>query len=96
MTEEEKIKKALLKKALGYCAREVVEEYVLDEDGNKKLAKKKVTKKHISPDVTAVRVLLQEYSDDMASEIENMSDEELLLEKTQLLKKLKEDGDADL
>ena len=43
MNDEDKIRKALLKKALGYSADEVVEEYALD-DGEEKLVKKKVTK----------------------------------------------------
>ena len=96
MNEEEKIKKALLKKALGYETREVVEEYVLDDDGNKKLSKKKVTKKHVSPDISAVKILLQQYNSDLSCEIENMTDEELLAERTRLLKLLKEEEDANL
>ena len=40
-----KIQKALLKKALGYNCDEVVEEYVVDDDGNEILTKKKITKK---------------------------------------------------
>lgn len=39
------IEDALLKKALGYEAKEVVEEYVIDESGESKLSKKKITKK---------------------------------------------------
>lgn len=96
MEEEEKIRKALLKKALGYQTNEVVEEYVLDEDGNAKLSKKKVTKKHISPDISAMRVLLERYYTDIADDIRNMSDEELLAERTRLLKMLKEEEDAGL
>lgn len=96
MDDEEKIKKALLKKALGYQTNEVVEEYVLDEEGNAKLSKKKVTRKHISPDISAMRVLLERYHSDLADEIRNMSDEELLAERSRLLKMLKEEDDANL
>lgn len=96
MDEEEKIRKALLKKALGYQANEVVEEYVLDEDGNEKLSKKKVTKKHISPDISAVRMLLERYYTDIADDIRNMTDEELLAERARLLKLIKEEDDANL
>ena len=96
MDEEEKIRKALLKKALGYQTHEVVEEYVMDEDGGQRLAKKKVTKKHVSPDIAAMRVLLERYSTDMAEEIRNMSDEELLKERARLIKLIKEEDDGNL
>ena len=61
MEDEEKIKKALLKKALGYNADEVIEEYSFDEEGQIKLSKKKVTKKHYSPDISAMKVLFEKY-----------------------------------
>ena len=48
---EKEIKNALYKKAIGYEANEVVEEFVLDESGDYKLNKKKVTKKHISQEI---------------------------------------------
>ncbi len=96
MDDEEKIRKALLKKALGYMASETVEEYVLDENGQEKLAKRKVTKKHVSPDIAAVRVYLERYNTDLADSIRGMSDEELLAEQTRLLKLLKEEYDGNL
>lgn len=96
MNEEEKLRKALLKKALGYDTHEVVEEYVLDDDGCEKLAKKKVTKKHISPDISAMRVLLERYYSDISDEIKNMSDEELLAERARLLKIIKEEENANI
>ncbi len=94
--EEEKIKKALLKKALGYMADEVVEEYVMGEDGEEKLAKRKVTKKHVSPDISAIRVFLERYDTDLSSQIKNMTDEELYEEKAKLIKLLKEEYDGNL
>ena len=60
MEDEDKIRKALLKKALGYNADEVIEEYTFDDEGQIKLSKKKVTKKHFSPDISAVKVLLSD------------------------------------
>ena len=59
------------KKAKGYTASEVVEEYVMDEEGLK-LTKKKVTKKHIPPDITAAKLLLE-----LEPDIESLTDEEL-------------------
>lgn len=94
--EEDKIKAALLKKALGYSASETVEEYTIDEDGESKLLKKKVTKKHFSPDIAAVKVLLERYYKTYEEKVLDMSDEDLLKEKQvleQLLKGEKEGGD---
>ena len=45
---EKKVKAALVKKALGYDATEVVEEYVSDEAGEVKLSKKKGNQKERS------------------------------------------------
>lgn len=92
-TKKEKInnqsdfKKALIKKALGYDYKEVVEEYVSSDEGEIKLTKKKVTKKNVPPDITAIKLLLE----DMPS-ISSMSDEELLKEKERLLKLIKEEN----
>ena len=94
MEEEDKIKKALLKKALGYSASDVVEEYSV-EDGKEKLAKKKVTKKHYSPDISAVKVLLERYYKTYEDKILDMSDQELELERARLKKILKGDSDGD-
>ncbi|MBE7061225.1 MAG: hypothetical protein E7382_01650 [Clostridiales bacterium] len=83
-------KEALIKKALGYDATEVVEEYVSSEEGEVKLTKKKVTKKNVPPDITAIKILLE----DNQTSIEDMSDEELEREKTRLLKLLGESIEA--
>ena len=80
-------KQVLIKKALGYDVKEVVEEYVSDEDGTVKLSKKKVTKKNVPPDLTALKMLLE--SD---KPISSMSDEELEKEKTRLLELLKQNS----
>lgn len=89
LDEEDKIKKALMKKALGYCADEVVEEYSIDDKGEVKLAKKKVTKKHFSPDISAVKVLLERYYKTYEDKVLSMSDEELSLEQERLKNLLK-------
>ncbi len=81
---EKEITNALYKKAFGYDTNEVVEEFVLDEGGDYKLSKRKVTKKHISPDLTAVKMLLEKI--ESKTEIySDMSDEELMREKLRLL-----------
>ncbi len=77
-------KKALIKKALGYDAIETVEEYA-DSDGEIKLLKKKVTKKNVPPDVTALKLLLESEQTPVSS----MSDEQLEQEKKRLIELLK-------
>ncbi|MBE7089457.1 MAG: hypothetical protein E7362_01475 [Clostridiales bacterium] len=84
-SEENKLKTALLKKALGYEAKETIEEYVSD-DGEIRLSKRKVTKKNVPPDITAIKMLLGESQTD----ITEMTDEELLAERDRLLNILKE------
>ncbi len=84
------IEDALLKKALGYEAKEVVEEFVADEKGNFKMCKKKVTKKHISPDISAAKVLLEHYENVDMGKYDNMTEEELMRVKLELIKLLKE------
>lgn len=91
MEEEERIRKALLKKALGYSADEVVEEYATDDDGATKLIKKKVTKKHFSPDISAIKVLFEKYYKTYVEELADMSDQELEKEKERLLQIIKEE-----
>ena len=79
-------KSAIEKKALGYDTTEVVEEYVSDDSGEIRLSKKKVTKKSVPPDLTALKMLL----DSEEEPIETMTDEQLEDEKKRLLKLLKD------
>lgn len=85
VTKQELIE-ALIKKALGYDATEVVEEYVGNDDGEVKLSKKKVTTKNVPPDMSALKILL----DDSQKEVGQMTDEELEKEKIRLINLLKE------
>jgi hypothetical protein len=75
----EELESALLKKALGYLSTEITEEYSTIE-GEIKLSKKKVTKKRVPPDLIAIKLLLDNKSDN----IESMSDEDLEKEKARL------------
>ena len=77
------LKDALIKKALGCSHTEVVEEYVTEE-GEIKLTKKKVTTKNEPPDVTAIKLLIEEKDD-----LTEMTDEELEAEKKRLIGLLK-------
>ena len=88
---KKKIGKALAKKAVGYSAKEVVEEYQ-DDDGVMRLTKKRVTKKHVPPDTQAAKMIVDGAFDE-ADEIENMTDEQLEKERQRLIKTLKEGKD---
>lgn len=79
------IEDTILKKALGYEVTETVEEYAVGDDGIKKLVKLKETKKHIPPDLSAARVVLDEMN---RQGIERMTDSELEKEKQRLLKEI--------
>ena len=79
----DKIKKALLKKALGYTSTEVIEEYTNTDEGMI-LQKKKVTSKDIPPDLASFKALID--SQDTKGEFDDMTDEQLLEEKEKLLK----------
>ncbi len=83
---QQDLKDALIKKALGYDVKEVVEEYSSDGDGEVKLSKKKVTTKNVPPDMTALKILLDENQKDF----NQMTDEELCAEKIRLLCLLKQ------
>jgi hypothetical protein len=89
------IENALLKRALGYTAEDVVEEYTVDDNNDCKLCKKKVTKKHISPDISAGKMLLEYYENLTTSKYQNMTEEQLKQEKLKLIKLLKEEGEND-
>ncbi len=75
-----------MKKALGYNATEVVCEYVASQEGEIILTKKKVTKKNVPPDVTALKLVMDK--DDLS--LECLSDEQLESEKLRLLKLLED------
>lgn len=88
--KQKNVEKALYKSAVGYSQNEVIEEYAPQEDGSMRLSKKKVTKKVVSPDISAAKVLLEHYSKNEGKRLDGMSDEELEREKQRLLKMLKE------
>lgn len=85
--QQDKVKDAVLKVALGYSLEEVTEEYDA-RDGELKLVRRKETRKDVPPDLKAVKLLLGEQEDYSA-----LSDEELETEKIRLLKQLKEEND---
>ena len=82
--DEQQIKQALIKKALGYDATEVVEEYAQTQEGEVTLNKRKVTKKNVPPDISAIKMLLEQEQ----TPIFEMSDQQLEQEKMRLLQLL--------
>lgn len=85
----QKIQKALLKRALGYDCSETVEEYAVN-DGDLTVIKKKVTTKNVPPDISAVKVLLENLSQNNEGDLTKLSDSQLESEKQRLLALLKE------
>ena len=79
------INEALIKKAVGFDTKEIVEEYALDGEGEIKLSKKKVTIKCVPPDVSALKMVM-----DLATPLSSYTDEELEAEKERLILMLKE------
>lgn len=89
-SNEEVVEQALIKKALGYDAEEITEEYIYDKDTMQSiLSKKKVLVKHFPPDVSAIKILLSYYGNKTFDELENLTDDELLTERDKLLEQLK-------
>lgn len=86
-TNNKKIEKALLDKALGYETKEVVEEYSLSGD-ELVLQKRKTSVKTYPPDLSALQMLLERKGED---DISLLSDKELEEEKQKLIKLLKEE-----
>lgn len=85
--KKEKIEKALMKKAMGYDFEESVEEFSLDEENGKyKPCKKRISKKHMPPDIPAMKALLSLC--DNSSKYDLMTEEELLKERARLLQEL--------
>ena len=71
-----KIEKSIIKKALGYNYKEVIDEYAID--GNQKtLVKRKVTTKNVPPDLTAVKMLLDDITNQQ-KDYSNMTDKEIV------------------
>lgn len=80
---KEKLKKKLLQKAMGYDYEEVSEEYVI-EDGEMKLSKRKINKKHCPADNSAIKVLLEEKEEDF----DLLSEEQLKSERERILQEI--------
>ena len=83
MTSKE-TKEALMKSAAGVVSSDVVEEFSLDESGEMKLVKRKITKKEYPPNISALKTLAEIRI--KSDELDALSDEQLESEKVRLLK----------
>lgn len=82
MKPNEEILDAVIKRACGYKAHEVVEEYAV-VDGSLELVKRKITTKDVPPDMTAAKMIFD------GNEMSELSDEQLEREKARLMSELK-------
>lgn len=82
---EHKVKDALLKKALGFTVEELTEEYNFVEN-EAVLTKRKRTKKHYPPDLSAIQLVLNNL--DNFTHLERLNIKQLEAEKEKLIKKL--------
>lgn len=82
--ESNKIQSALYRKAIGYDVQEIVEEYSQENE----LVKRRITTKHMPPDMSALKTLIELKGEE--NDLSKMSDEELEKLKVKLLKQLSE------
>ena len=80
--------KAIKRLVKGFCLKEEVNEYVLDDKGNKQLTKQKVSRKVVPPNVDILKMLFTK-SENQVTNFDNWSDADLEKEKQRLLKLLK-------
>ena len=84
MTRDE-ILSAVTKRACGYEAKEVVEEYAV-VDGSLELVKRRITYKDVPPDIAAAKMIMD------SGDVSELTDEQLEQEKRRLLAQLKDGG----
>ncbi len=87
-TDDQVIKQALYKKAMGYTSQEIIEEYI-SQDDNLILSKRKVTSKEVPPDIPAVKTLIELIG--IKDDISTLTDQQLIQERDKLLKLLQQD-----
>ena len=91
MDEDEKLKKALFRKALGYSVKEETVEFSRDDSGDEIVSKRKISKKHIPPDISALKMLIEHFFTEQFKDVEEMTDEELQEEREKIIQLLKEE-----
>lgn len=84
VTEDEKIRAALLKVALGFRVEEVTEEFDA-RDGEMKLVRRRETHKDIPPDLKAAKLLME------GTDLSSLSEEQLEEERAKLIRALSQE-----
>lgn len=74
------------RRATGYDFTEVTEEYGENKEGELTVLKKKVVTKNLPPDVSALKLLIDIEGEE--DDVMKMSTDELIAEKTKILKRL--------
>ncbi len=81
MRSRDDILDAVYKRACGYAAQEVVEEYAV-VDGALELVKRRVTVKDVPPDMTAAKMVFD------SGDVSDLTDEQLEAERVRLMREL--------
>lgn len=82
--------KALKTTITGLSTKEVITEYVLDEEtGKMKIVKQKINEKSLPPNIDILKLIYQHLVEEK-TDYEQLSDKDLEKEKQRLLKELKE------
>ena len=69
----------------------MTEEYVGEDGGGVKMVKRKVVSKNVPPDVSAVKLLVELSNE---TDVKNLTDEELEMEKIRLIKLLESQNES--
>lgn len=85
---DEETFKAIKKLVKGFCLKEVVNEYIVNDKGDKQLSKQKVCKKLVPPNTDILKMLFNK-SENNGFSFDDWSDADLEKEKQRLLKILK-------
>ena len=94
MDFDEDTLKLLKQCVLGTTTKEVISEYVFDENQNKMvLTKQKINEKELPPNADIIKLFYQHFLLEEDS-LTKLTDEELLKEKERLLQQLKEEENA--
>ncbi len=86
------IKQALKKRAVGYETTEITEEYSTSDEGEVRMVKRKIVSKNVPPDVSAVKLLFDNFTID---DISSMTDDELEKERLRLINELLKESKND-
>ena len=85
--------KALKSLAVGFQIKETTEEFVADENGEMKLTKRKVNEKNVPPNTDILKMLYMANKEEVAK-YQDMTDEELEIERLRLLKELQQEENS--